>query len=130
MSLRHSGPAVESVAVLVSSDSGKTSPGSIRIQRWDKQARTRRALKFWGGAWAIAICLVPIPILHFVLVPALLIAGPAGAWAISTQGSSILGGESACPECGVPLPLSAGADAWPLKDLCSACQSRVRVERA
>src|SRR5690349_21813294 len=95
--------AGRALAVTVTADSGKTSPGTVRIREWSKRDRSRRALKFWGGAWILALALVPIPIVHFVLVPALIIAGPIGAWVISTQGASILGGESVCPECGAAL---------------------------
>jgi hypothetical protein len=117
-------------AVLVTSDTGKTSPGQVRFREWDKKERTKRALKFWLYAWAAAILSIAIPVMHFFLVPTLLLVGPAGAWVVSTQGSAILGGESVCPDCGAFLPLSPASDDWPLKDLCAQCQNRMKIEKA
>jgi hypothetical protein len=117
--------------VTVHSDSGKTSPGEMRLQEWDKKERTRRAARFWLYSWALALVSVIIPLAHFVLVPLFLIAGPVGAWVVSTQASQLLGGESKCPDCGAFLPLApAAADRWPITDLCSGCQHRVRIEKA
>jgi len=117
-------------AVTVRSESGKTSPGVIRIQEWDKKARTQRALRFWLYCWAASLLSIAIPVAHFILVPGLFLAGPAGAWIVSTQSVAILGGESVCPECGAFLPLSSASDSWPINDLCSACQHRVKIEKA
>ena len=80
-------------------------------------------------SWGLALVSVIIPLAHFVLVPAFLLAGPVGAWIISTQVSAVLGGESVCPDCGAFLRLSATSDSWPLTDLCAQCQRRVKVEK-
>lgn len=117
-------------AVIVRSETGKTSPGQVRIQQWDKKERTRRAVRFWIYCWGLSLISVIIPIAHFFLVPGFLLAGPVGAWVISTQASAILGGESVCPECGAFLPLSPASDSWPLQDLCAQCQSRVKIDKA
>jgi hypothetical protein len=117
-------------AVVVTSDTGKSSPGEVRLEHWDKKARTKRALKFWLYSWAAALLCVALPVLHFVLVPTLLLVGPLGAWIVSTQGSSVLGGECKCPDCGMFLPLTGGTDDWPLKDLCVHCQNRMKIEKA
>lgn len=119
-----------SCTVVVQSDTGKSSPGQIRIQSWDRKERTRRALKFWLYCWALAFLSVAIPVAHFFLVPGLLLAGPAGAWVVSTQGSAILGGESICPDCEAFLPLAPASDSWPIKDLCAQCQRRMTIEKA
>lgn len=117
------------VSVSVRAPSGKIRPGSVRIQTWNKAARTRRALKFWIACWALAIVSVVFPIVHFVLVPGFFLAGPIGAYLLSQQSSQVLGGETACPECGRPLLLEKGPDRWPLADLCTGCQTAVTVEK-
>jgi hypothetical protein len=109
---------------------GKASSGEVRIQEWDKKARTSRAIKFWGLCWGLAIISVIIPLAHFVLVPGFFIAGPVGAWIISTQSRVILGGESICPNCNSFLPIAPAADSWPISDLCVHCQSRLVIEKA
>lgn len=116
-------------SVTVQSDTGKTSSGQVRIMEYDKKARMRRAVKFWLSCWGLSLLLIPIPLIHFTVVPALLIIGPVGAWVISTQGSQVLGGESKCPDCGAFLPLTASPDNWPLKDLCAQCQRRMKIHK-
>jgi hypothetical protein len=117
--------------VLVYGQGERGSPGVMRLQEWDKKERTRRALKFWLYCWALSLLSIIIPLAHFVLVPGFFIAGPIGAWVVSTQASQLLGGESACPDCQAFLPLAPAADGkWPLTDLCTACHHRMRIERA
>src|SRR4051794_19573388 len=87
-------------AVNVQSDTGKSSTGEVRLRVWDKKERTRRALRFWLYCWILSLLSVALPILHFFLVPAFFIAGPFGAWIVSTQGSGVLGGQTTCPDCG------------------------------
>src|SRR4051794_26708744 len=120
----------EPCAVAVQSDSGKTSRGEVRLKTWDRKEGTRRALRFWLYCWILSLLSVALPVLHFLLVPGFFIAGPFGAWIVSTQGSSILGGETTCPDCGTFLPISAGPDTWPLRDLCAGCQNRMKIEKA
>ena len=116
-------------AVTVTSETGKANPGEVRLQHWDKRERTRRAVRAWIYCWAISVVSIAIPIAHFFLVPGFFLAGPFAAWIVSTQGSAVLGGQTDCPDCGAFLPISAGADHWPLKDLCAACHHRITIER-
>jgi hypothetical protein len=122
-------PMISEQKVLVRTQSGKTAHGAVRVQSWSKSERTRRALKFWALAWVGALFCVLLPIVHFVLVPSLLLAGPTGAYIISQQTSIVLGGEALCPQCNQTLPLVRGPDKWPLTDLCSKCQTTVWLEK-
>lgn len=122
-------PTVLEMKVSVRLRDGRQVPGVVRVQSWSKTERTRRALKFWVIAWIAAVFCVMLPIVHFVLVPSLLLAGPTGAYIISQQTSVVLGGEATCPQCGVPLPLVRSPDRWPLTDLCSKCQTSVTIEK-
>lgn len=117
------------IAVTVKSPSGAAVPGQVRVQEWDKKARTARALRFWAFCWGLSIVSVILPLVHFVLVPGFFLAGPLGAWIISTQASQILGGEATCPDCGAFLPIAPAADRWPLRDLCTQCQRSLVIER-
>ena len=119
----------EGHAVVVTTETGKTSIGQVRIIHWDKRMRTSRALKFWGYCFGLSIVSIIIPLAHFVLVPGFFLAGPIGAWMISTRTSQVLGGESTCPECSAFLPLAPSADHWPLNDLCTGCQRSLKVKK-
>lgn len=102
--------------------------GQVRFQRWARSARLGRAAKALAAFWGLALISVVIPVAHFVLVPAFLIAGPIAAFRRLRQQSGILGGEGACPGCGVRLNIEAHGDEWPLFDVCQACRTPVRIE--
>ena len=108
---------------------GKTAPGEARIARWDKPARAARAAKVWAACWAGAAVSVLIPVAHFVLVPALFVAGPIAAYSRFRQASAVAGGEGPCPSCGAKLPIAAARDEWPLFELCEACRASIRIEK-
>src|SRR5690242_15102508 len=91
--------------VTVFGKSDKFKEGFVRIQEWDKKARILRALKSLGLCWGLAIVSILIPIAHFVLVPGFLVAGPILAFFVFTAKSTILGGDSTCPECNSPLTI-------------------------
>lgn len=101
--------------------------GTIRVLLWDPQERLRRALKWWGACWAGALATVPIPLMHFVLPPSLLIAGPILFFRIRRQESQILEGEVACPECGARAKVPSAKPVFPLETLCAACQGRITI---
>jgi hypothetical protein len=103
--------------------------GEVRIERWDPSARLLRAAKRWVVLWGLAVVSVLVPVAHFVLVPALLIAGPIAAFMRWRQRSGVLGGEGMCPACRVLMTIDAHADEWPLFDVCEACRATPRVEK-
>lgn len=107
----------------------KRSVGEVRVQHWERSARLLRAAKRWGALWGLAILSILVPVAHFVLVPGFLIAGPVAALARYRQTSEILGGEGACPACGVSLTIEPRADRWPFLERCQACHASVWIER-
>ncbi len=102
--------------------------GEVRFQSWDRRARLGRAALAWAAFWGVALVSVVIPVLHFLLVPGFLIAGPIAAFRRWRQQSGILGGEGKCPKCGVRMFIEAHPDEWPLFDICGACRASVRIE--
>lgn len=103
--------------------------GAARVQTLSDRERSRRGLRWLGILWAAALCSVLVPILHFVLVPSLLFAGPIVAYVLSRQSSLILGGAVRCPDCGGEFELVKTRERWPFQDVCSKCHAHVRVER-
>jgi hypothetical protein len=89
-----------------------------------------RATQALGLCWAGALVTLFIPIAHFVLVPACLLAGPAVAWHRYQQASVVLGGTGTCPACQSDLEIVRSADRWPLEELCTQCQQQVTIARA
>lgn len=70
---------------------------------WTRAQRLQRSAKALGLTWAAAVAAVFLPVLHFVLVPALLIAGPVAAYARYREERTLLGYEGVCPACGAAL---------------------------
>ena len=110
--------------------SDKTSSGTIRVQFWNKKERTLRALKFGSMCWGAAVVSVILPIAHFVLVPAFLIAGPCVAFFVLAQESVVLGGEGTCPSCESFLPIVRSSFQFPLSDVFGACHQSLKIEMA
>ena len=117
-----------SLLVEILGDSGGQSRGDIYLQRWDRRDRMVRALQYFGACWGLAIFCIALPILHFFLVPGLLIAGPLLGFYIFDQASVVLGGFGKCPKCSEELKIERGPEKFPMKDVCSRCYENVRVQ--
>lgn len=96
-----SGPAA-TAAVLVY-QGHPDAPVRLDEVAWTHAQRAQRAAKALGLCWGAAIVAVFLPLLHFVLVPALLIAGPVAALVRYREQRSVLGFDGACPACGAAL---------------------------
>ena len=108
----------------------RSTTGEVRYQRWPRGARMARAAKAWGACWGLAVVSVLLPAVHFLLVPAFVLAGPVVGVLRARQTSGVLGGEGTCPACGEQVRIGAHPDVWPLFDVCPTCQSQVRVDKA
>ena len=117
----------EHFKVNIVGSSDKASQGDIFIQRLDKSARLRRALKIGAIFWGIGIFCILIPVLHFVLVPAFMLLGPVVGYVIYQTEGMVLGGVGICPNCSEKLPIEKSKEEWPLSDLCTHCHSAVKI---
>jgi len=73
---------------------------TVDVLERDASARFRRAALTWAVTWACAVAAVFLPLLHFVLVPGLLIAGPVLAMQRSRERYQLLRARGRCPGCG------------------------------
>jgi hypothetical protein len=119
----------EEIHVSIRDRDGGSAEGQVKVQKWDKKSRTRRALKVLGACWALSLVCIILPIVHFVLVPGFFLGGIVAAWFISQQESVVLGGEGSCPKCHEKLSIVRSANRWPLTDLCAKCQTPVTVDK-
>jgi len=83
-------------------------PAAVRVRRRDRRARTVRAAKTLGACWGLAVAAVFLPVLHFVLVPLLLVLGPALSWSRLHEAHTLIDAQGRCPGCGEPLALKLG----------------------
>lgn len=117
----------QTISAQIKNRDGKQAPGQVRVQTWTAQDRLKRSLKALGLCWGGAIVAVFMPLIHFVLVPSLLLAGPIVAYVFYQSESVVLGGEGHCPSCQKPFKIVRQKNKWPLKDICSSCQSEVEI---
>jgi hypothetical protein len=120
----------QTLAVIISNIRGLKTTGTVELKVWDKKERTTRALKALGLTWGLAVASILIPILHFILVPSLILAGPIVFFWIAGQEQVILGGKGICPECGKEFEIVRTAVKWPISDMCNHCQAEVKIEQA
>jgi hypothetical protein len=97
-------------------------PASVDLLRRSRRERFWRATRGWAVCWAGAGVAVFIPLLHYLLVPALVIAGPLVARARSDEHATLLAARGRCPGCGAALAVELGLPAraetsW----RCTAC---------
>ncbi|MCC7111896.1 MAG: hypothetical protein IT382_21555 [Deltaproteobacteria bacterium] len=70
-------------------------------------SRLARAALIWGALWGAMFVCIFIPVLHFVLVPSLLVLGPVMGILRLREGVSLVGLRGSCPRCGVPRSFTA-----------------------
>lgn len=88
--------------------------------------RMKRAVARLGAVWGAAILSVAIPILHFVLVPGLLLLGPVVAvLAFRARVRADVHSGIDCPKCGSRVSATNATYGWPLRLACVECGSRL-----
>jgi hypothetical protein len=101
----------------------RAGPATVRVQQHGRPDRLRRAMRAWAGCWGAAVVAVFLPVLHFVLVPALLVGGPLYAMVMMRERVTVLGADGDCPACGAAQHprLKAGASER-MEFRCESCR--------
>lgn len=89
------------------------SPAVVTLRRRDRRDRTIAVVKTWAVCWLAAIAAVFLPVLHFILVPALLIFGPFYALAQGREHTTLMRASGKCPACDAPVVLTQKRRAVP-----------------
>lgn len=93
-----------------------------KVEDWDPIARVKRAVAPMCICWAAAGVSIFIPILHFVLVPTLLIAGPVIFALRITESSTLQSLAGDCPRCKKPGQfVTGGRFKLPRNVTCDGC---------
>ena len=106
----------------------KVGPAMVNVVQHGKPDRLRRAAKAWAGCWGAAIVAVFLPVLHFILVPSLLVGGPLYAMVMMREKVTVLGADGNCPACGAAQhpKLKAGASAT-MAFRCESCRRALEL---
>jgi len=106
----------------------RTSAAAVSVVEHGSRDRALRAVKGWAGCWGAAVAAVFLPVLHFVLVPSLLLAGPLVALARWRERVTILAADGTCPACGAmqhARPRSAAAEHMGFR--CDSCRRALEL---
>ncbi len=102
--------------------------GQFHYVEYDKNDRTRRAIKAWAISWALAVGSIFLIIAHWVLVPGFLIAGPFMArryYRIERSAKEVSG---PCPVCGEECAIKLeGNEKLPLWSYCTPNRDPVQI---
>jgi len=78
-----------------------------------RDQRIVRTLVGLGQCWGLAVVAVFLPVLHFILVPALLLAGPFVARSRWLEHASVRKMRGVCPGCGHSIEVALRQSARP-----------------
>jgi hypothetical protein len=82
------------------------SPATVTLRRRNRRDRTAAVVKTWAICWLAAVAAVFLPLLHFILVPALFLGGPLYALAQFKEHTTLMGATGPCPACGAAIKLT------------------------
>lgn len=121
-------PTLESYSIELSDFiKEKKTQGTINVHFFSKKERLKRALKFSGMTFCAAVFSVFIPLLHFVLVPGLLIASVFVYFFIINKERIIIEGSGSCPECKKDFTLLSHSFSDHLKQSCPSCLKHISI---
>ena len=131
LSLDRSMPRTEQIPIRLAHASGKISEGKIEIVSWTEPDIRAKAFRFSGTVLLLALLMVPIPIIHFVAIPMVLLGPPIVFVAVYKLygGSSGINGSAPCPSCGAIVSLTYQIDRWPIQEICPSCRESCVVDK-
>lgn len=113
---------------MIQSDrTSRSSRGEVIRVDYDAAERRLRGLQRGGIAWALAFACIFLPLVHFVLVPGFILAGPLVLFFYVNTPALIESGSGSCPDCGEVLEIAKTQAKFPLKDQCEHCQTPIKV---
>ncbi|MBA3684320.1 MAG: hypothetical protein H0W72_03665 [Planctomycetes bacterium] len=117
----------DAIEVTLTTFNGGRSLGIIHVGQVSAGGRAWRASKVLGMCWSIALVTALIPVAHFVLVPAFLLAGPIAAIAAYARERIVIGGSATCPNCRGAVALRRGSASTGFTQNCPSCRVQLNV---
>lgn len=107
---------------------GKSAALTQVLATYSAPVRTRRAAKGFALGFGLALCSLPIPALHFALVPGFLIFAVYSAYSRFRETHSVDLSEAKCPGCGKPLSeKTLHFSSLPVQLYCFECRTQLRI---
>ncbi len=116
------------LSVNIESNDHGTTEGTLHVTAYNHSDRIKRATLSWLGCWVLASITLFIPIAHFFLVPAFLIAGPMIGLSKYKQMDAKEKVIGLCPQhkAGTTIHLEAN-DKLPKWTYCPACNASLQL---
>jgi hypothetical protein len=106
----------------------KPTDAIVRLARFDRPARTRRAMNAVAIFWGAALVSIFIPVAHFFLVPGFFIYGIVAARQRLRTEVAALSAEGTCPDCGFAQHFQlSGQWSPPVETSCRQCSRRLVI---
>ena len=121
-------PSTETTEIQLQDNEGNASLGNMRTTRYSSGDRMTRAAIRLGACWAAAGVTLFIPLVHFVLVPGFLLAGPI--MAVSAYRSELARelARGICPVCKEAVEIKLEADDnLPKWTYCPKCNAPLQL---
>jgi len=119
----------ETIAVRLRGLPNGESRGTVRVERWERSERLRRAVTALTLIWVSSGALLFVPGVHIAAIPLFLFVGPLAFFMRYRTVSVVTGGGGECPECSAQLSIMSAQEEWPLFDICKSCSKHVKIER-
>jgi hypothetical protein len=121
-------PTIENTSVHIKGNDGQVTTGSLQTTHYDHGECVKRALLKLGLFWLLALVSSPIIIVHFVLVPGFLIAGPWMAYRTFQTTYTRNHVQGQCPECKEDVEIKMEArDELPKWTYCPRCNNPLQI---
>jgi hypothetical protein len=121
-------PEPRTVQVSLSFPGEPPTPAVAALRDWTPLERTRRAVFGLALMWCLAGIFLPIPPIHWVLVPACLLAGPVLAVLRFSEKTRIETLTGACPRCKVDRVFRLNVKYAPRRSFhCDGCGNLVEL---
>lgn len=115
------------VAVYIS---GQETLVPAEAELYSSKERLKKAAQALGICWAVALLSVPVPVLHFVIVPTALLMGPIAGFFVYLKVKNLpksVKGSVPCLNCHATTQFSFVDQKPPLFDACSHCRTGYEV---
>lgn len=97
-------------------------PALARVIDYGPRERAVRGVRTWLGLWGLAVAAVFVPLLHFVLVPGLLVGGVLMGLLRARERGTIVSVRGRCPACSVEQTTALKAPLVPAVSFrCASC---------
>ncbi len=109
---------------------GKQIPTTATYSRFSKQEALKRALQSLGLCWVVGLICVAVPVLHFVLTPMALVAGPFVALLVYSKTQKLpkfVKGTVECIHCKSVTSFEFENVKPPLYTVCESCRTGYQI---